>query len=302
MPEPVQIRETVRMSSKRRSAVLGVAVSAVAAIGVAVWAPAGAAANIFLLECGLVLIFLAFLGVAMNGRVMGVAIDSRNRVSLSKFQMIAWTVLVLSALAVLGAYRLHYGAPVGPLSSAGPLVISIPPELLFAMGIAATSVVATPAVLSIKAAETPTAQSVASATAANNGGDTNALPTNVGKVDSRAGPEQARLSDAIKGDLVGDMLSVDLSKVQQLAITLLLLGLYGGAVYDSLWGARPDAVFKAAGYLPALSDTFVQLLAVSHAGYLLYKAAPRTSTGPTAQPGAPPPANRDPSAASGSLG
>mgnify|MGYP003335203781 CR=1 FL=1 len=47
----------------------------------------------WLVTIGGTVLFIALAGRATTGRWAGIAIDNRNRISLSKFQMVAWTVL-----------------------------------------------------------------------------------------------------------------------------------------------------------------------------------------------------------------
>src|SRR5262249_26045592 len=51
-------------------------------------------------------LYLLFLGRWIVGRPLGVLINERNLMSLSRFQMIAWTVLLLSAFVVIALKRL----------------------------------------------------------------------------------------------------------------------------------------------------------------------------------------------------
>jgi hypothetical protein len=67
------------------------------------------------------------------------------------------------------------------------------------------------------------------------------------------------------------------SKVQQLLITLLLLGAYAGIMISAIVNKEN---FDA---LPSLSASFVGLLAISHAGYLTYKAMPKPAPDGTRQ-------------------
>ena len=78
----------------------------------------------------------------------------------------------------------------------------------------------------------------------------------------------------VRGEEVGAETSPDLSKIQQLYITLLLIGIYGVAVLHAL-SSTPD---KIPG-LPELNEKFVWLMGVSHASYLAYKATPHTADG-----------------------
>ena len=77
----------------------------------------------------------------------------------------------------------------------------------------------------------------------------------------------------LRGDEVGNADSPDLSKVQQLFISLLLVGIYGVAVINTLAGSEKITE------LPPLHEKFVWLMAISHASYLAYKAAPHTQDG-----------------------
>jgi hypothetical protein len=212
------------------------------------------------------------IGVTLNRRVAGLIIDNRNRMSLSKLQMLAWTVVVVSALTVSAAYNLRNGFPAG----GNPLQIGIPSELLFAMGIAAASFVATPTVLALKAQETPTAADVSDAQAAVKAGATLQA---VGKVHGRSDPAAAEWADLFRGDEVGTADTPDLSKIQQFAITLLLLGIYSGQVIQHFLWLSPK-VTTGITTLPLLGSQFIVLMGISHASYLVYKAAPHSDSAP----------------------
>jgi hypothetical protein len=209
---------------------------------------------------------LALIGLVINGRLDGILIDNRNRVSLSKFQATLWTVLIIGSLICIASHNLALSADTTALN------FDIPTALLAAMGISATSLVAAPAVLSAKAQGDPTpdntARAIARATAAG------AIPQFAGKVFGRASPASASWADMVRGEEVGAETSPDLSKIQQLYITLLLIGIYGVAVLHAL-SSTPD---KIPG-LPELNEKFVWLMGVSHASYLAYKATPHTANG-----------------------
>lgn len=251
--------------------------------------PAAWRAPLFLWTLALLGLAVAAAGRLVNKRADGLIIDDRNRASLSKLQMLAWTVLVIGALISIAACRLRAGA-------SDALGVYIPPELLEAMGIAATSFVATPVILNLKAAETPTAddlqQSQDAATAQG------AVLQPRGKLHGRADPSQARLADLFRGDEVGNADSPDLGKIQQFAITVLLLVVYAATLFNLFASttsfATPGCVGEAKclfpSGLPGLSQQFILLMAISHASYLAYKAAPHTaSADPDAQASPPQP-------------
>lgn len=236
------------------------------------------------------IIGIAIVGFAINGYASGILIDNRNRMSLSKFQMVAWTVLITSALITFAASNLHTHVASGDLNKAwdqagftaqqikelaasrwGPLDIDVPVELYYAMGISAASFVAAPSLLSLKMDQDPKPAALQSTA--------DKLNLNLSQVDSagkvftQCHPSLASWTDLFRGDEVGNAAAPDLGKIQQFIITVLLLGTYA----SSIWGTLAhDAKLIVA--MPALSSGFVVLMGISHASYLAYKAAPHTQS------------------------
>jgi hypothetical protein len=98
---------------------------------------------LWLAQLLLLLALLAVIGHGITGRVEGILIDGRNRMSLSRFQLVIWTVIVLSSFytAVLWRLSAHAGTPTD---------LAIPQELWLALGISVTSFVGTPLILNTK--------------------------------------------------------------------------------------------------------------------------------------------------------
>lgn len=224
-------------------------------------------ARVWALTATLIAVFIALVGYGLNGRPAGVFIDNRNRVSLSKFQATLWTILVISALTTIGAVRLHYA----PATSA--LDIVIPGELLVAMGISAASLVSTPILLSAKMAESPS-PGMQDEVAGKLEMPTSEVKT-AGNVFGRATPEGARWLDMVRGDELSNAGAPDLGKVQQLLVTLVLVGVYAA----SIWSTLANTPVKELTTLPTLGERFVWLMGISHASYLAYKVAPHGSAG-----------------------
>lgn len=253
--------------------------------------PAGAAEGA-LIEVGqawlwtalLIVAFLALIGVALNGRPAGVIIDNRNRVSLAKFQAVLWTVLVLSALITTAAARVAAGDAL-PAASGGILAFTLPQELLVAMGIAVTSLVASPVVLGPQANAPEPHPETLSLTAAKTGRSPDDI-VSTGKVIGWRTPASAQWLDMFRGDTASNAGSPDLSKIQQFLITLVLVGVYGGSIWGGFIDGRAPFLGAAAGWLPPLEPNFVWLLGISHAGYLAYKASPHGRGDPTPDPAA----------------
>ncbi len=89
-------------------------------------------------------------------------------------------------------------------------------------------------------------------------------------------PCEARWTDLIQGDELANASSLDFGKVQMLGFTALVLGAYVAVLWRSFSG-DPCAVACPAA-LPAISAGLVQLLGVSHLGYLGGKVAGPTRT------------------------
>jgi hypothetical protein len=107
----------------------------------------------------------------------------------------------------------------------------------------------------------------------------------VGKVFVRSDRYPPLFQDLFQSDDAAAAGTVDIGKVQQFAVTLILWGVYLAMLlklfYAGASGKLPPDVEPGTTVLPKLSETFVYLLAISHAGYLAYKAvpAPRAADG-----------------------
>ena len=179
-------------------------------------------------------------------------IDGRKRVSLSRLQMIAWTLLILSALVTAASSNLAVSG------GSAALAIDIHDELLAAMGIAAASLAASPALLTLK--------------------DGSSSGTVVAQ---NATNEEASWLDMFRSDETGEEDLPDLSKIQQFLITLALIGAYSVAIGDQFHDMAPRALFST---FPPLDPKFIWLLGISHAGYLTYKAVPKPGPAPARSP------------------
>lgn len=236
-----------------------------------------AAANYVLDLAGITTALLA-VAEAATGRPSAIVISQRNVYSLSKLQMVVWTTVVLAGLlaaAQLGALGYFGGTP----SQALELVI--PPPVLAAMGIAGITTVTVPAILSAKTRQEPGNGEKAAALQRVAG--TKAISpdrvTAAGKVICRTCSGAATWLDFVTGNETANGGTVDLSKVQQLLITGVLAGGYALCLLCVFAAATPwDR------HLSVLSPDMVWLLAVSHAGYLVYKVAPKPAAAALAVP------------------
>lgn len=247
---------------------------------------------------GTLCLFVSF-GLAITDTHLGILRGGNNTFSLARLQMAAWTWLILSALIGIAVARLWNQAH----QASNALNIYIPSNLFIVMGISYFTGAAAPALLSLKSATPNTPSQVETARTRMN--ETGVAAN--GQVIVRSLAHPPRLGDLVEGDDVATAGTVDISKVQQLLITALLLGVYFCMLWDlftspeQIWN-MPGDVGKAltqskdmvcglsqkmidTGHycgqgwaaMPDFPKSLVTLLAVSHGGYLAYKAAPRAA-------------------------
>lgn len=233
------------------------------------WALAsGHALFSWLLNLGLIMAFLAIAGHGVLGLWRGVLIDNRNVISLSRLQLVVWTVIVLSAFFTASLWNLQMG-----LDDA--LAIKLPTELWILMGISTTSLVGSPLILGGKKVQDPdvaefdaTKKSIAAQ------GDDPALIDHKGLVLVNADPRQARWSDLFTGEETGNGGHVDMAKVQMFFFTLIVAIAYAVAL-GKLFMAMRAGGFDA---FPNMDQSLVSLIGISHAGYLTSKGIPHSQT------------------------
>jgi cell division protein FtsL len=224
-------------------------------------------------EHGLVawLVIMVLLGVCCviigrgtTGLWKGLLIDSRNRMSLSRLQLLLWTVLVLSAFLTVAMFNIRKD----PM--ADPLNIEVPSQVWGLLGISTTSFVTAAAIKSQKKnlEVTKEAKDKSSAALEKVGDNPDKLANPQGALVAYQQPRDASVSDLFKGDEVISAAYFDLGKVQVFLFTLIVVFAYAAEVGAMLYSTRTISS------LPELSTGIVALLGISHAGYLTAKAVP----------------------------
>jgi hypothetical protein len=172
----------------------------------------------------------------------GILIDGRGRYSLSQFQVVVWSVVVLSLLSGLFVARFITGVP-------DALGFAIPDELLVVMGISLGGAAIAGAIKGGKDATHP------ERVAASSEGDP---------------PRFAQMLLVEEGTLADQV--VDVAKFQNFVLTIMLVVAYVLLVIGQI-NATPSV---ADVVLPGFGDGFLGLLGVSHAGYLAGKLPDRS--------------------------
>jgi hypothetical protein len=228
--------------------------------------------------------FLLILGELVCKRPLGLLVNERNLMSLSRFQMVLWTLIILSAYFVIAMGRISKGTP-------DPLAVQIDWRLWTLMGISATSLVGSSLINSTKKEKT-TADSETNKTAdalvkTNNTPDSlgtdkdNAaavkaklVETSQGTLYSNPTIADASFADMFEGDEIGNTAYIDLSKVQMFFFTLILAISYVAALAPLIAKLKTDAA-TIAGF-PSLNDGTIALLGISHASFLVTKGVNHT--------------------------
>lgn len=194
----------------------------------------------FWISAALILVVAAgLLGkLTIKRGLLGVLIDDRGRYSLTQFQLVLWTIVVLSLICGVVAGRLVLG-------DGSALGFAIPNELLVVMGISMGS---TAAAATIKASKD----------AAN--------PERVAASNAEDRPRFSQILLREEGDLADQI--VDITKFQNFWLTLLLVGSYVSLAISEI---RAHASITDLQALPGFSGTLATLLGISHAGYLAGK-------------------------------
>ncbi len=98
----------------------------------------------------IILLFLILVGAQVTNRAIGILIDIRNKISLSQFQIVLWTWVLLSGFSAIVIARLVAGVE-------DPLGVSWDERLWGLLGISLASAVASGAVKNVKKGKEPIA-------------------------------------------------------------------------------------------------------------------------------------------------
>jgi len=218
----------------------------------------------WLLTLALMTAFAIVAGPGITGYWRGILIDDRFKMSLARLQLLAWTLVILSAIVTAGLTNIAYGGT-------SPLSIQIPPELWVLLGISTASAVVSPAALNQKRDKKPDSQELdKTVSELRKSDDVNVDQQLSGIVLRNESPADARWGDTLKGDESGNAATVDLGKLQMFLFTFVLVLGYAIALAKLFDGAG------AITTLPAVDSSVNTLLGISHTGYLANKFVPHS--------------------------
>lgn len=183
------------------------------------------------------LLLAVWIGRSLGRGYAGILIDNRGRYSLTQFQVVLWTLLVLSLLAGLFFARVFARVP-------DALGFDIPTELLIVMGISLGG------------------GAIASTIKA---GKDASHPDRIAASDAKDQPRFAQMFLVEEGVLADRV--VDVAKFQNFWLTIILIVAYIVLAFRAILSVT--AIAEVA--LPGFEDRFLVLLGISHAGYLAGK-------------------------------
>lgn len=231
-----------------------------------------------------IILFVISAGLAKRGHWLGAFVDDRNRVSLSSTQQLLWTVVLFGGITILGIFNIALLSDsvrsIAQVSSdqEGFLAnVSFFPEMNLQLWL----------VLGLTVVASPLASKfLVSKNVKNDIQSDKPELIEAQQVENEPAVNRSSLKEADWSDLFTDEKQpgsnkVDISRLQHLVITGLLLGGYlimlvgyvrdidASAIYTALLTGFP--VFRE---MPPIDDTFIILLGISHGSYLAFKKLP----------------------------
>jgi len=210
-----------------------------------------------------VLVALCILaGYLVNGRLDGVMIDDRNRISLERVQWVSWFIVLLGGYFTEAVWNAAYGSEFPGMET----------ELLALLGIVSASLVLSNLILEPKKQVPPGKPAAGQVAPQAPPLAANDHPIQIGSLDANSTVDDASWADLYLGEEAANRYIVDVSRLQKLVITVLLVVTYVGWLWRD-FGMAPAKGFEQ---MPKIGDTFVWLLGISHGAYLAFKATPKT--------------------------
>ena len=217
----------------------------------------------WLINLGLMFVIMGVIGLTLGRGFWAIFVDNRNMVSLSRFQVVLWTLIILSAFwtsalgrvadSTINPQKYDCSDPASQPCPA-PANLQLPAEIWALMGISMTSSVASTLIKENKSQESAPLESDPE--------------RNRGALAIRPPAETPQFSDMFQTETAGSKAFVDMSKVQNFFFTVVAALTYATALGAAMIVARDISTFRQ---FPILSDGLIGILGISHAGYLTSK-------------------------------
>jgi hypothetical protein len=219
----------------------------------------------------LITLFLVVMGKAITRRFMGFLIDDRlRRISLSRFQLVLWTIVILPALLTIIVFNLVNAPEADPESQVkdDPLNVQVPPEVLGLLGISVASLAGSQYIKDqnvnqsvLQKVEERKEEVQGTASPQGSVSDPSSPAPNSSALD-------ARFADMFRGETESSKDFLEIGKVQMFFFTLIVALGYAIAVGDGLGNTDLKVIEK----MPDLTAGMLVLLGISQVGYIANKA------------------------------
>ena len=210
---------------------------------------------------GVIILFMAALGILINKKVFGILIDSRCKMSLSRLQLVLWTILIVSCIFALSIYYQS-------------MDITIDERIWALLGVSIGSTAGAIMIKGVKQVNQPSDKLVASLSSET---------SNEGLLHVTNSVNKAKFSDMFKGDEISDYNYIDISKVQMFFFTVAAWFGYVGVIWShtfkvvkEITNAANETITQTVYVFPELSTGIITLIGISHVGYLTVKATDKT--------------------------
>jgi hypothetical protein len=252
---------------------VGLLVACAAWIAMGVWGRSADYIRFQWLAVEATLLFLcALAGLFVSNRVDGIFIDEQNRISLGRVQWVAWFIVLLGGFFTESTWNIAANWNDATQGS----FPGMQAELYALLGIVSGSAITGSIIVDSKKNATNAPPPPLNPRIG--------TPTQKGLIDCNVDPSEASWADLYLGEEVANRNVVDVSRLQKLVVTILLIMAYVQLMWTHLGADLTDAQGKLLanahfGSMPQVGQSFLWLLGISHAAYLAYKATPKTPSG-----------------------
>ena len=217
----------------------------------------------WLVMIAILALFTLGIGRALTGTWKSLLIDERNKQSLSRLQLVLWTLLVVSGIVAATAWNIHNGVD-------DPLGLGVPSELWVLLGISTTALIGSNLIKTQQGTvdlDPGTAQEILDKVE----GSTEGTETATQKRIENVSIVQARWTDMFKGETEETFHTLDVGKIQMFFFTVVLVLAYAAAFARTAFVVT-SYTLPGKFQFPAFDGSLVALLGISSVAYLLNKA------------------------------
>lgn len=224
-----------------------------------------------LLLASLAALFAA-IGYGVTGSIWGIAVNQNRRLSLSQSQAVLWSTLIISGYAVMALFNVGAMAwSSSALDSGKEIFPDIDWSVFALMGLAAAVPMTTSVITDARPLDATYAPK----------GMIGGAQVGLAAPERNEAAQKASLFDLFPGEDIKTKDRIDLTRVQNLLFSVLLLMAYSSALVSSLHLLGPGVLLDSASgglrvfeAMPSPGANFLTLAGLANAAYLIGKFTP----------------------------